>query len=260
MEEDIHDPAFVAALFDRCSARYRTWSAVASFGFISIWRRQCIARLKGQAMVARISHGEIAHPAPPMPIVVDLMAGTGEVWPNLLARFPKARIRAIDISERMHHDALERLHETRAAHISHEQADVLETDLAADSADMVISTFGLKTLSPDQQERLAQQVAKILVPGGCFSMIEASDPISWRLRPLYRFYMDGILPLIERLFLKGAQDFTMIGEYTRRFKNCSHFERALAAQGLVVSQEVHFFGCATSVAGRKPIAPNTDAD
>ncbi|WP_247744173.1 hypothetical protein [Ruegeria sp. R14_0] len=43
--EDIYDPAFVADLFDRCSANYRRWSAVSSFGFTSIWRRQCVARL-----------------------------------------------------------------------------------------------------------------------------------------------------------------------------------------------------------------------
>ena len=42
---DIYDPAFVADLFDRCSSNHRRWSAVSSFGFTWIWRRQCVARL-----------------------------------------------------------------------------------------------------------------------------------------------------------------------------------------------------------------------
>ncbi len=42
---DIYDPDFVKAVFDRCSVGYRTWSQIASFGFIYLWRRQCIASM-----------------------------------------------------------------------------------------------------------------------------------------------------------------------------------------------------------------------
>ncbi len=259
MTEDIYDPDYVASLFDRCSARYRNWSAVSSFGFVWLWRKQCVARLIGQQQISRISAGKVGQPATPAPQVVDLMAGTGEVWPHLLSAFPRARITAIDISARMHTEAVERLHGTRADKITHLQANALGTDLPENSADKLVATFGLKTFDAAQQAVLAQQVARILRPGGSFAMIEASDPKGWLLRPLYRIYLDRALPLLERLFLRGAQDFSMIGTYTRNFGDCSHMQGALRDAGLNVTLKRHFFGCATSVAGTKPVAPHDPA-
>ena len=131
----------------------------------------------------------------------------------------------------MHEEALKRLHTGRAERITHQRANALEIDLTENSADCVVSTFGLKTFNTEQQVRIANQVWRILKPGGTFTFIEASDPVNWRLRPLYRFYFSQCLPLVERYALRGAQDFSMIGTYTENFKNCSHFAEALKAKG-----------------------------
>jgi ubiquinone/menaquinone biosynthesis C-methylase UbiE len=77
-------------------------------------------------------------------------------------------ITAVDISSGMHRRAMERLHAYRAHRIA-----------------FVISTFGLKAFNPEQHARLAAMIAHVLKPGGVFSMIEASDPKGWWLRPLY---------------------------------------------------------------------------
>lgn len=236
---DIYDPAFVKDVFDRCSARYIAFSYFCSFGFTERWRRQCVAALP--ALPHRCAG-------------LDLMAGTGEVWPHLLDRFPQVdTITAVDISSGMHERAIVRLHAMRAHKIDFVEDDVLASDLADASADFVISTFGLKTFSPEQHARLAALVARVLKPGGAFSFIEASDPKGWLLRPLYLFHLKIILPGIERLFLHGAQDFAMIGAYTSAFGDVSGFAAALQAQGLSVSRARYFFGCATGVAGTKPL-------
>ncbi|MGL6210340.1 MAG: class I SAM-dependent methyltransferase [Paracoccaceae bacterium] len=238
-QDDIYDPAYVAGLFDRCSSNYRWWSAISSFGFIFIWRRQCVAGLQP--------------PSDPNAVAVDLMAGTGEVWPHLLRRFPDlGTITALDISHRMHVGAVERLHGRYANKISHLEANALEENLPPHYADLIVSTFGLKTFNKEQQTVLAGQIARVLKPGGSFSLIEASDPKGWLLRPVYRFYLDRLLPSVERYFLKGAQDFSMIGAYTRNFGSAAHMADALRAAGLTVTLRKHFFGCATSVAGSKP--------
>lgn len=245
IQDNIYDPAFVADLFDRCSSNYRRWSAISSFGFIYLWRRQCVGRL--------------IPPTQPGAVAVDLMAGTGEVWPHLLRRLPNlGTITALDISHRMHLEAVESLHGKYANKITHLEADALQTDLPANYADLVVSTFGLKTFDADQQSVLASQIARILKPGGSFSLIEASDPKGWILRPLYRFYLDGLLPQIERLFLNGARDFSMIGTYTRNFESSAHMAEALGDAGLTVTLKKHVFGCATSVAGHKPSPLSTD--
>ncbi len=181
------------------------------------------------------------------------MAGTGEIWPILLARHEEIRsITAIDISHQMHLHALDRLHKDRSSRIEHLEADFLANELPAAFADIAISSFGLKTLNRSQQAIFAKDLARILKPGGVFSVIEASDPEGWILRPFYRFYLDRILPLIEKLFLKGAQDFSMLGIYTSEFQNCSHLAACLQDEGLDVVQTRYFFGCATGLAGRKP--------
>lgn len=239
MTPDIHDPAYVAGVFDRCSKAYRRWSAVASFGFIWAWRRSCaraLPRLSG-----------------PSPHVLDLMAGTGEIWPHLLAAHPELhRITAIDISRGMHDHAVDHLHKMRSDKISHRHADALTNDLPDAMADGIVCSFGLKTLSKPQQTAFAAQIARLLKPGAGFALVEVGDPHGWTLRPLYRLYLDRVLPQIERLFLNGAQDFSMLGIYTREFRDISHFADALAATGLEVRVKRHVFGCAWQVSGRKP--------
>lgn len=52
--------------------------------------------------------------------------------------------------------------------------------------------------------------------------------------------MDYCLSLVERLALKGAQDFSIIGTYTKNFRNCDEFEKALGSIGLEVNSYFHF--------------------
>jgi demethylmenaquinone methyltransferase/2-methoxy-6-polyprenyl-1,4-benzoquinol methylase len=160
-------------------------------------------------------------------------------------------ITAVDISSGMHRRAMERLHAHRAHRIEFIEDDVLASDLPSESADFVISTFGLKTFNPEQHARLAVLIARVLKPGGVFSMIEASDPKGWWLRPLYLLHLKVVLPLIERIFLRGAQDFAMIGTYSTNFGNAAEVATMLRDQGLEVEFSKYFFGCATGVAGRK---------
>lgn len=183
------------------------------------------------------------------------MSGTGEIWPHLLKRHSRIdSIKAIDISDGMHKKAMRRLHQMRAHKIEFVADNILQTRLPPESADFVVSTFGLKTFNQDQLERLADLIARVLKPGAVFSLIEASDPKGWWLRPLYLFHLKTVLPIIEKLFLSGAKDFAMIGTYSTNFGDASEFSEMLRARGLEVTFKKHFFGCATSVSGVKPIA------
>lgn len=235
---DIYDPHFVKDVFDRCSGQYIAFSYICSMGFTERWRKQCVSSLV-LSPDARTGY--------------DLMAGTGEVWPHLLARCPAIeRIVAVDISSGMHRRAVERLHAMRAHRIEFIEDDVLESNLPSASADFVVSTFGLKTFNSEQHRKLATLVARVLKPGGRFAFIEASDPKGWWLRPLYLFHLKVVLPLIERIFLRGAQDFSMIGTYSVNFGDARSFVEYLRASGLQAEFRPVFFGCATIACGYKP--------
>lgn len=238
-QPDIYDPEFVKGVFDRCSRTYISFSWLFSLGFTERWRKQCVEALALPS--GREADG------------YDLMAGTGEVWPHLFRRHPNVRrVTAVDISSGMHRLALERLHRDRSHKIDFVKDDVLKSDLAAGSCDFIVSTFGLKTFDADQHQKLAELVVRALRPGGVVSMIEASDPKGWWLRPLYLFHLKVFLPFIERTLLRGAQDFAMIGTYCSNFGDAESFAGMLRAQGLEISFKRYFFGCATGVSGRKP--------
>lgn len=237
--DDIYDAKFVKDVFDRCSDRYIAFSYFCSAGFTERWRKQCV--------------GAMPMPDTTTPTGYDLMAGTGEVWPHLLERFPSVReITAVDISSGMHLRAMDRLHRHRAHKIVFVEDDVFESDLPDESADFIVSTFGLKTFNPERHAKLAALIARVLKPGGVYSVIEASDPRGWWLRPVYLVYLKYLLPLVERTVLRGAQDFAMIGKYTTNFGDASAFADMLRAEGLDVEYKKYFFGCATGVTGRKP--------
>ena len=236
---DIYDPAYVKAVFDRCSGKYIAFSYFCSMGFTERWRKQCVKALNLDNS--------------PLLSGYDLMAGTGEAWPHLLRRNPNIeKIVAVDISSGMHKRAMDRLHSMRAHKIEFIEDDVLASKLEAGSADFIVSTFGLKTFDTGQHDKLAELVAVTLRVGGRFSFIEASDPKGWWLRPLYLFHLKVMLPLVERLFLKGAQDFSMIGQYSTNFVDASGFAEMLRKRGLSVEFRKYFFGCATGVVGFKP--------
>lgn len=235
---DIYDPAYVRDVFDRCSDKYIAFSNICSMGFTERWRRQCAEMLDELPAGAR---------------GYDLMAGTGEVWPHLLRSNPQiAEITAVDISSGMHKRAMDRLHAMREHKIAFIEDNVLASELPEASADFVISTFGLKTFSPAQQQKLAALTARVLKPGGRFAFIEASDPKDWALRPLYLFHLKTVLPLIEKTLLRGAQDFAMIGTYSTNFGNAQAFSQMLKAEGLLSVYRSFFFGCASGVSGSKP--------
>ena len=239
-QESIYDPTFVKQVFDKCSGKYIAFSYFASMGFTERWRRQCVDLLALE--IDNVACG------------YDLMAGTGEAWPHLLKRYPAiTSIIAIDISSGMHSRAIDRLHRHRAHKIEFIEDNVLESNLPEKSADFLISTFGIKTFNAQQHEQLADLIARVLKPGGRFALIEASDPKGWILRPLYRFHLIVVLPLIERLLMRGATDFAMIGLYSKNFGNAAAFGQTLRSRGLEVKDMKHFFGCATSVSGSKPM-------
>ncbi len=236
---DIYDPKYVKGVFDRCSSRYIQFSYICSMGFTERWRAQCIQSLN--LPISFCGNG------------YDLMAGTGEVWPHLIAKHPDLNsITAVDISSGMHNLALERLHKHRGHKIKFLEADILNCNIPSKSCDFIISTFGLKTFNKDQHLKLAKLTAHILKSGGRFAFIEASDPKGWWLRPLYIFHLKIFLPMIERLFLNGAQDFSNIGKYSTNFGNAQNFAQMLHENGLNVQYHRYFFGCATGVSGFKP--------
>ena len=229
----LHDPSAVRALFDEMSATYGLVNVVSSFGFAVRWRHQAIARLPATAPIGR---------------VLDLMSGMGELWPSLARQLGGAsEVVAVDISLGM----ARRAPRVPPLPVTTFVEDALVFDPPAASFDAVVSSFGLKTFDPAQQERLAERVARVLRPGGTYSFIEISVPAARALRIAYMLYMKRVIPLVGRALLGNPANYRLLGTYTEKFGDCAHFARCLERAGLEATFVRYFFGCATGVVGRK---------
>jgi len=234
-ESKLFDENEVRRLFDEMAETYGVVHLISSFGFCRRWRRQTLEQVI----------------LPPGPAVADLMSGMGELWPSIAARTRDARILAIDISPEMVRRA-EGNDLGKGAQVEVRVADVLTTEIEPESVDAVVSSFGLKTFSPAQQETLARRIAAMLRPGGSLSLTEISVPPNLALRAVFMAYLTHVVPLIGRCFLGNPENYRKLGRYTRSFGSAKGMAAALRASGLHAELRSYFFGCATGVVGSKP--------
>ena len=227
-----YEPRTIRALFDEMSATYGVVNLISSFGFSARWRHEVVRGLRFDD-AAR---------------VVDLMSGMCELCRSLSRYAPRSvRLTAVDISPEM----IRRARKDWPFPVECLLEDVLTWPFEPACADVVISSFGLKTFDQEQQAQLASRVAAMLRPGGVFSFVEISVPPGRLLRWLYMFYLNRLIPPIGRLFLGNPANYRMLGIYTTAFENCKHFAQCLQNEGMEVQVMSYFFGCATGVRGVK---------
>jgi demethylmenaquinone methyltransferase/2-methoxy-6-polyprenyl-1,4-benzoquinol methylase len=129
--------------------------------------------------------------------------------------------------------------------------NALSTSIPDSSVDFIVSTFGLKTFNPEQIERLASEMHRILRPGGKCSLLEISTPPLKLTQIPYHFYISSIIPMIGRIFLKDIECYKMLGVYTKAFGGCAKIADYFQQAGFKVTLHTHFFGCATSLVLKK---------
>jgi ubiquinone/menaquinone biosynthesis C-methylase UbiE len=217
------------------ASTYGHVNLLSSFGFTAVWRHQAVNGL----------------PLRNAECVLDLMSGMGELWRSLAKTLPSsARVVGVDLSPEMTRRAPRSWHFPVEIRVE----DILTWETTSAFADVVVSSFGLKTFDRERQRQLAQVVADSLKNGACFSFIEVSVPPFRPLRWIYMFYLRRVIPVIGRILLGNPECYRMLWEYTEAFQNASHFASCLREAGLEAREVSFFFGCATGVRGTKPTA------
>lgn len=227
-----YDDAYVQELFDRMGSTYDAVNLISSFGFSQLWRKQCVS-------LAGIKRGDV---------VCDLMAGGGECWASIQGF--GASIISIDFSRVMTERQIARK-ENRPGAIDVRCENALSTSIADSSIDAVVCAFGLKTLPLERVSQLADEIHRILKPGGRFSFLEISTAESWWLGPMFRWYMRRAIPLIGKLCLGDIECYRMLWRYTQAFGSCAPLVGKFQRAGMSARLAVHFNGCATSISGTK---------
>lgn len=232
---NIYDPRYISKLFDEMAATYGVVNLITSFGFTAVWRRYCVERL----------------PVHTIENCCDLMSGMGELIPNLQQRFPGLKsLTALDLCPSMCKKIAENCSRLNTP-LTILEEDVFQSSLPSARFDCVVSSFGLKTFSANQQRALAGVVSRILKPGGVFAFIELSLPKYVVLRAPLVFYLRYIVPQIGRVFLGNPDNYRMLSVYAEGFNDARYFQSCLVDEGLEAKYISHFFGCGTGVVGRK---------
>ena len=196
-------PAGVEAMFDRISPVYDPMNRLMTAGLDRRWRRLTVS--------AVVRPGDA---------VLDACCGTGDL--ALEAQRAGGRVTGLDFSERM----LERARRKSGA-VEWVRGDVLALPFPDGSFDAVTVGFGIRNVE-DLQAGLSE-LARVLRPGGRIGCLEITRPRG-ALRPFFRLWFDGLVPLAGKI-LPGGAAYSYLPASVRRFPGPEDLGEAMCRAG-----------------------------
>ena len=196
-------PDAVRTMFDRIAPVYDAMNHVMTAGLDRRWRKET-AR-------AVVSPGDR---------VLDACCGTGDL--ALADLQAGARVTGLDFSERM----LERAR-AKSSEVEWLQGDALALPFADGSFDGATVGFGARNL--DDLEAGLRELRRVLRPGGRLGILEITRPRGL-LRPFYKLWFDGLIPLAGKL-VPGGSAYTYLPASVRRFPEAKDFAKLMQSAG-----------------------------
>jgi demethylmenaquinone methyltransferase/2-methoxy-6-polyprenyl-1,4-benzoquinol methylase len=196
-------PDAVRTMFDRIAPVYDAMNRVMTMGLDRRWRRltaEAVVRDGNEVLDACCGTGDLA--------VADERAG-GDVT-------------GLDFSERM----LERARPKSPA-VSWVRGDVLAMPFRDASFDVVTVGFGIRNV--EDLEAVLRELARVLRPDGRLGCLEITRPRG-ALRPFFRLWFDGLVPLAGKL-LPGGAAYSYLPASVRRFPGPEDLADAMRGAG-----------------------------
>jgi demethylmenaquinone methyltransferase/2-methoxy-6-polyprenyl-1,4-benzoquinol methylase len=190
-------------MFDRIAPVYDAMNRAMTAGLDRRWRRET-AR-------AAVSPGDR---------VLDACCGTGDLAIACLAE--GGEVTGLDFSERM----LERAR-AKSDQVEWMQGDALALPFEDGSFDAATVGFGVRNL--EDLDRGLAELRRVLRPGGRLAILEITQPRGL-LRPFYKLWFDGLVPLAGKL-LPGGSAYTYLPASVRRFPAAREFAQMIEASG-----------------------------
>jgi demethylmenaquinone methyltransferase/2-methoxy-6-polyprenyl-1,4-benzoquinol methylase len=196
-------PDAVRDMFDRIAPVYDFMNRAMSLGLDVRWRR-----LTARAVVR------------PGDRVLDVCCGTGDL--AVADREAGGNVTGLDFSERMlararrKSDAIDWVH-----------GDATALPFTDEAFDAVTVGFGIRNL--DDMESGLRELARVLRPGGRLGCLEITRPRG-ALRPFFRLWFDGLVPLAGRV-LPGGSAYTYLPASVRRFPGPEDLAGAMERAG-----------------------------
>jgi demethylmenaquinone methyltransferase/2-methoxy-6-polyprenyl-1,4-benzoquinol methylase len=138
--------------------------------------------------------------------VLDACCGTGDL--AIACARVGGRVTGLDFSERM----LERAR-SKAPELEWVSGDLLALPFADASFDAATVGFGVRNV--EDLQRALSELRRVMRDGGRLGILEITRPHGL-LAPFYRFWFDGVVPLLGKL-LPGGSAYTYLPASVRRF-------------------------------------------
>jgi demethylmenaquinone methyltransferase/2-methoxy-6-polyprenyl-1,4-benzoquinol methylase len=193
----------VREMFDRIAPVYDAMNRAMTMGLDQRWRTET-----ARAAVA------------PGARVLDACCGTGDLaLADLRAGGP---VTGLDFSEAMLKRAA-----GKSAAVDWVQGDVLALPFPDNSFEAVTVGFGVRNL--EDLERGLRELRRVLAIGGRIGILELTRPRGL-LRPFYRLWFDGLIPLAGKI-LPGGSAYTYLPASVRRFPAADELAALLREAG-----------------------------
>jgi demethylmenaquinone methyltransferase / 2-methoxy-6-polyprenyl-1,4-benzoquinol methylase len=193
----------VRAMFDRIAPVYDAMNRTMTAGLDRRWRR--------------ITAEAVVHPGDD---VLDACCGTGDL--AIACARVGGKVTGLDFSERM----LERARR-KAPELEWVAGDLLALPFADASFDAATVGFGVRNV--EDLERALRELRRVVRAGGRLAILEITRPRGL-LAPFYRFWFDGVVPLLGKL-LPGGSAYTYLPASVRRFPRPDELATMIAAAG-----------------------------
>jgi demethylmenaquinone methyltransferase/2-methoxy-6-polyprenyl-1,4-benzoquinol methylase len=193
----------VRAMFDRIAPVYDLMNRTMTAGLDRRWRR-----ITAEGVVR------------PGDAVLDACCGTGDL--AIADARAGGRVTGLDFSERM----LERAR-SKAPDLEWISGDVLA--LPFDDASFDAATVGFGVRNVEDLERALRELRRVLRDGGRLAILEITRPRGL-LAPFYRFWFDGVVPLLGKL-VPGGSAYTYLPASVRRFPGPEELSALIASTG-----------------------------
>jgi demethylmenaquinone methyltransferase / 2-methoxy-6-polyprenyl-1,4-benzoquinol methylase len=196
-------PEQVRSMFDRIAPVYDGMNRAMTLGLDRKWRR-----LTAEAVVR------------PGDRVLDACCGTGDL--ALAAARAGGRVTGVDFSAEMLARA-----ERKAPEFDWVQADAAALPFPDESFETATVGFGIRNLA--DLEAGLHELARVLVPGGRLGCLEITRPRGV-LRPFFRLWFDGLVPLAGKV-LPGGAAYSYLPASVRRFPGPEDLAAAMERAG-----------------------------
>lgn len=187
--------AQVEEMFDNIAPAYDFMNRAMTLGIDRSWRRKVV---------------KTASAATPRAIL-DVATGTGDLAIQLARAIPAANVTGIDLSEGMLSVGRRKVEEAGlSTRVTLLQGDCLNLPFPDSSFDVVTAAFGVRNF--EHLNLGYAEMARVLRPGGTLIILELSVPSSPIVRPFYKLYTRGVIPLLGRLVSSDSRAYSYLPE------------------------------------------------